>query len=438
MSNQDKWSRRQFVGLSGALLGGIWAAPYFVPASVLSAPGRVGANDRIGVGYIGCGRRSAQLRNLPQSARIVAASDLDLPRAQAVAERYGGQAFVDYRQLLESGDVDAVVIATPDHWHALPSIHACQAGKDVYCEKPLTLTIAEGRLMVSAARKHDRVFQTGSQQRSTVANREACRLVREGHLGKVLEVIGHNYPSPWLCKFPAQDPPAGLDWDAWCGQAPLRPFHNDIFTPRANPGWISFRDYSGGEMTGWGAHGLDQVQWALGMDETGPVEIWTEGEAFQPPVYTAPESRKRGDAAGSHPQVSFRYANGVTLKLADGPPGGCVVVGERGKITIDRGKFKIEPAELSRELLSNPKLASDGSEQHMQNWIDCIQSRQKPAADVEIGHRSATLCHLGNIARELGRKLRWDPAKETFPDDNEASALVARDQRQPYQFPQQL
>lgn len=189
--------------------------------------------------------------DLPPEARIVAAADVQLSRAEAVAQRFGGVAYQDYRDLLDSKDVDAVVVATPDHWHALPSIHACQAGKDVYCEKPLTLTIREGRQMVDAARMNNRVLQTGSQQRSMVANRVACQWVREGQLGRVIEVIGSNYPSPWHCDLPAQDVPEGLNWDAWCGQTTPRPFHQDIFISRSNPGWISFRDYSGGEMTGW-------------------------------------------------------------------------------------------------------------------------------------------------------------------------------------------
>ena len=437
MMSPSKRPRRQFLQSAAAAAASAFAAPYFVASSVFSAPGRPGPNDQIGIGYIGCGRRSAQLRNLPKDARIVAASDVDFRRAQAVADRYGGRAYDDYRRMLDSDDVAAVVVATPDHWHALPSIHACQAGKDVYCEKPLTLTIAEGRLMVAAARKYQRVFQTGSQQRSMLANRVAGQLVRDGRIGKIIEVIGHNYPSRWESELPAQNGPRGLDWGAWCGQAPLRSFHNDIFTPRASPGWISFRDYSGGEMTGWGAHGLDQVQWALGMDDSGPVEVWTDGGPFRPPTYASPESRNRGESRCSQPRVFFRYANGVTLRLADGPRGGGVFVGERGRITIDRGGFRIEPTALSQELLGEIELAgADGN--HLQNWIDCIKSRTRPVADVAIGHRSATLCHLGNIARCVSRKLRWDPVKETFPRDAEASALVARSQRPPYQLPQRL
>jgi len=427
------FARRAFLRRTAAAAAGAVAAPLFIPSSALAAPGRPGANDRINVGYIGAGRRAGQLLDLPPEARIVAAADVQLSRAEAVAQRYGGRAYQDYRELLDSKDVDAVVVATPDHWHALPSIHACQAGKDVYCEKPLTLTIREGRQMVDAARKYKRVVQTGSQQRSMVANRVACQWVRDGHLGKVIEVIGSNYPSPWHCDFPTQDVPDGLNWDSWCGQTKPRPFHNDIFISRSNPGWISFRDYSGGEMTGWGAHGLDQVQWALGMDESGPVEVWTEGVPFDPPTYAKPEPRARGEKPGTYPQVVYRYANGVQLRLADGPPGGAVFVCERGRITIDRGNFEIDSPDLERELRKSVDLKPEPGNEHLRNWVACIKSRETPVADVEIGHRSATVCHLGNIARETGRRLQWDPLSEQFVNDDVANTLVSREQRAPYQ-----
>jgi predicted dehydrogenase len=433
MVSQSVDTRRGFLRNAAIAAAGIASAPYFVPSSVLAGPSRPGANDRINVGYIGAGRRALQVMDLPPDARIIAAADVQLSRAEAVADKYQGVAFQDYRRLLDLKDIDAVVVATPDHWHTLPSIHACQAGKDVYCEKPLTLTIREGRQMVDAARRYNRVVQTGSQQRSMVANRVACQWVREGRLGKVIEVIGSNYPSPWFCEFPAQATPAGLDWDVWCGQTKPRPFHNDIFISRSNPGWISFREYSGGEMTGWGAHGLDQVQWALGMDESGPVEVWTEGVPFRPPTYTMPEPRSRGEKPGTYPEVVFRYANGVTLRLADGPPGGAVFVCERAKITIDRGQFKLDSPELEKELRGTVDLTPEAGNEHLKNWVACMRSRENPAADVEIGHRSTTVCHLGNIARETGRRLKWDPVKEQFVDDAAANALVSREQRAPYQ-----
>jgi predicted dehydrogenase len=427
-------TRRRFLQ-GGAGLAAAFCAPWIVPRSALAAPGAPGANERIGVGYVGFGRRAPQI-GLTRDAATVAVADCNLPQAEAVAARYQAKAFLDYRKMLELPEVDAVIVATPDHWHALPSIHACQAGKDVFCEKPLSLTIREGRAMAAAARKYGRVFQTGSQQRSDARCRFGCELVRNGRIGKVHTVLSANYPSPWHCGLPGEPVPAGLDWDLWCGPTEPRPFHSELYPCRARPGWLSFHAYSGGEMTGWGSHGLDQVQWALGTDDTGPVEIWTEGEKFDPPTYTEPETKSRGDAICSKPNVFMRYAGGAVMRLGGGPGGGAVFIGEKGRITIDRGRVTAEPAELLDEPLPADAVRLEASNNHVQNWFDCIRSRKPAVADVEIGHRSATVCHLGNIARWLSRKAVWDPAAEVFPGDDEANAYLERPMRKPYQLPE--
>jgi predicted dehydrogenase len=432
--NRERMSRRRFVHGCAAAGAGL-VMPYVIPSHVLAGEGRPGANDRIGVGYIGVGRRAAQLMNLPDEGQMVAVADCNRPRADEVAAKRNCEAHYDYHELLARDDIDAVVVASPDHWHTLHCIDACQAGKDVYCEKPMTLTIREGRQLVQAVRKYGRVFQTGSQQRSMAPNRQGCELIRNGRLGKVHTVLGANYATPWECALPEQPVPEGIDWDAWCGQTDVVPYNKDIYTPRANPGWISFRPWSGGEMTGWGAHGLDQVQWALGMDESGPVEVWTEGPAFAPPTYKMPGSRGDGNSICEKPTVLFRYADGTVLKLGGGPGGGAVFISDAGKITIGRNSLKAEPEELA-EPMEDPKVRLYVSDNHMQNWFDCMRSREKPVADVEIGHRSTTVCHLGNIARWLGRKLQWDPETETFPGDDEANALVSREQREPYRIPE--
>ena len=437
-STQPTVSRREFLRRGAVLTAAAVAAPYLIPHGVLAAEGRLGANDRIGIGGIGVGRQGSGVTRSAanaKSGRLVAVADANINRAKQFAAPFKAEAYQDYHKLLARKDVDAIVTATPDHWRALVSIHSCQAGKDVYAEKPMSHTIREGRLMVEAARKYKRVFQAGSQQRSQAANRVGCELVRTGRIGKVQKVIAHNYPSPWECAFPAQPVPEGLDWDLWCGPCEVVPYHIELCTPRSKPGWISFRPYSGGEMTGWGAHGLDQVQWALGMDESGPIELWTDGQKFDPPTYKEPEGRGRGEKLCAVPKVFFRYAGGIEMELANGPAGGAVFIGEKGKITIDRGVCKSDPPELAAEALKASGL-KDAS--HMQNWLDCIKSREKPVADVEIGHRSATVCHLGNIARWAGRRLKWDPVKEVFPDDAEANKLLDRTRRKPYQLPEKV
>jgi predicted dehydrogenase len=435
MNHPSNLSRRQFFHRGAALAAAGVAVPYLIPSGVLAAEGQPGANDRIGIGGIGIGRQgSGVLQNAinQKDCRFIGIADVYLPRAQETCKRLKGEAYQDYRKLLERKDVDAIVTATPDHWRALVSIHACQAGKDVYAEKALSLTIREGRLMVEAARKYKRVFQVGSQQRSQAVNRLACEYIRSGKLGKIKEVVGCNYPSPWECALPAQPVPKGLDWDMWCGPAPLVPFNKDLFTPRAQPGWLSFRPFSGGEMTGWGAHGIDQIQWALGMDESGPVEVWTEGPRFNPPTYAESESRARGDKICQSPMIFFRYANGVVVRLDKGSGGGGIFYGEHGKLDLTRGAVKTNPAEIGEEIT---RQAKGGDQNHVRNWLDCIKTRAKPVAEVEIGHRSISVCHLGNVARWIGRKLRWDPVQEVFPDDSEANGYLDRPRRKPYELP---
>jgi predicted dehydrogenase len=410
-----------------------------LPGGVLGAEGRPGANDRIGIGFVAIGRQAsdllAMLPGIPE-VRVLAFADLDLKRAQAAGAKHQAAAMQDYRQLLERKDVDAIITATPDHWRALVCVQACQAGKDVYAEKPLTLTIHEGRLLVAAARKYGRVFQTGSQQRSSWPNRCGCALVRQGALGRITRVLAHNYPSPWECELPSAPVPEGLDWDRWCGPVQPVAFHPDLYAPRANPGWISIRPFSGGEMTGWGAHGLDQVQWGLGMDASGPLEVWTEGPSYAPPVYRAPESRARGDKVCSQPKVFFRYAGDIVVELGDGPAGGAVFLGDKGRLTIDRGVCKSDPPEIAENALEQRPAGL--TENHLRNWVNCLKSRGRPVADVEIGHRSATVCHLANIARWTGRRLHWDPAKEMFVDDRAADELLDRPRRKGYELPERV
>ena len=430
MAAGENITRRRFLKRTAACALGGLAAPEIVGRAVLGGQGAPGANERLNVGFIGTGHRARLLMNqMPAGGEIVAICDVFLSRCDEARNEPNlkekaakWRVYQDYRKLLEEKDIQAVVVPTTDHGRVLPCIHACQAGKDIYAEKPLTLTIHEGRVLVNAVRKHKRVFQTGSQQRSMEMNRFACELVRTGGIGKLREVLGCNYTGPGQCEgFPEEPIPEGLNWDMWCAQTRLKPYNS-----RLHFGWMGCKDYSGGEMTNWGAHGLDQVQWALGADDAGPVELWPESE-------------------GPNGTVYLRYSSGVLVKLelAQGPMGGAIFIGDKGKIEIDRNRFTATPPELVKnppepqkaEIWEGPGWQA---KYHIQDWLDCIKTRARPVADVEIGHRSISVCHLANIARTVGRKLQWDPRDEKFVGDDEADAYLARPRRKGYELPDPL
>ncbi|MCX8035758.1 MAG: Gfo/Idh/MocA family oxidoreductase [Candidatus Sumerlaeia bacterium] len=420
MSDFQKMSRRVFLK-NHAVAAAV--APLILRPGVLGAAGRPGANDRILIGVIGTGGRARQLMNqMPPDGRIVAISDCYIKRME---EAMAGKdvkwnMYQDYRKMFEKEKLDAVLVATPDHGRVLPCIRACEAGLDVFAEKPLTLTVAEGRVLVNVVRKTGRVFQVGSQQRTMEMNAYACALVRNSGIGRIQRVVGKCYTGPrTIPQLPEEPIPEGDDWDTWLGPTPYLPFNSKL-----QFGWMSWRNYSGGEMTNWGAHGIDQIQWALGMDGTGPVEVW--------PV-----------TAGPNGKVSMRYANGVTVDFEspDIPPGGALFIGEKGRVKIDRNDFEVEPPELAKDAPDRAvRQPWEGpgwiSRPHMQNWLDCIKTRKRPNADVEIGHRSVTICHILNIARELGRRLKWDPDKEQFVGDDEANACLDRPRRKGWELPQ--
>ncbi len=323
--------------------------------------------------------------------------------------------------MLDKEKLDAVYVGTTTHARALCCVHAVQSGADVYAEKPFTLTIEEGQVLVRAARTHERVVQIGTQCRSLEWYRWSNELVRSGALGKIEKVIAHNFVPPVRREAkPGQSVPNELNWDMWCNQAELVPYDDNDFHPSCER-WGKWWAFDGGGltwgMTGWGTHSLDMVQASLGTDDTGPVEV-------RPEKPGSPQS-----------PITMRYANGTILELAlpQGYGGfwGARYIGEKG--TIERTqKIQSDPPEL---VAGHPAYAGYPATPHLQNWIDCMRSRQRPHADVEIAHRSHTLCHLANIAREVGRCLRWDPAKEEFVGDDEANALRARPRRKGYELP---
>lgn len=425
-ANSTQLTRRRFLQ-TGAAAAGALALPTIIPSTAF------GANDRIVLGHVGIGGQgSGNLGGFLKykDISVAALCDVDSSRLEkglkTVAERgHTAEGFEDYRKLLERRDIDAVVVSTPDHWHALTTINACQAGKDVYCEKPLTLTILEGRKMVEAAREHDRVVQTGSQQRSSKEFRTACELVRNGAIGKVHTVlVGINTPNHPGKPIPDSDPPAELNYDLWLGPAPQRPFNKN----RVHYNFRFFRDYSGGQMTNWGAHHLDITQWGLGKDDSGPVKIEGTG-TFHPQHWHEVTETCR---------VTHTYADGTKVLVGQAQkdiPNGTTFIGTNGKIFVNRGKLVVEPEELGKQPLPEGAVRLYASDDHKRNFLDCIRSREKPICDVEIGHRSATVCHLGNIAIDLGRPLTWDPQAEEFPGDAEANARRLTAYRAPWALP---
>ncbi|MCC9607786.1 Gfo/Idh/MocA family oxidoreductase [Blastopirellula sp. JC732] len=416
-------SRRQFLKTSAAAAAGLAVAPAFVPSTAF------GANERIVTGHIGLGGQGrGNLGKFIKNA--VAICDVDSKHAEQAAKTVKDKAgteceiYGDYRKILDRKDIDAVVISTPDHWHALPTIEACQAGKDVYCEKPLTLTVVEGRKIVEAARANKRIVQTGSQQRSASNFRKACELVRSGYLGKLQTVLvgipGPNHPGKPI---PDSDPPAELDYDFWLGQAPLRPYNKN----RVHYNFRFFWDYSGGQMTNWGAHHIDIAHWGMGMDDSGPISV--DGKAtFHPEHWHDVTETCR---------ITYVYPNDVTMILGQKEkdiPQGTTFIGEKGQIFVNRGQFKATPGEIGEIKLTDSDVHLYDSSDHHKNFLDCIKSRELPICDAEIGHRTATACHLGNISCRLGRKIAWDAKSETISGDDEAAGMLSRPYRAPWEL----
>jgi predicted dehydrogenase len=417
----ENLNRRGFLRKAATASLGL-AIPYAVSARALGAEGKAGANDRLTVGFIGCGGISGfhfpwALGN--KRVEVVAVCDVDTERRLAAQQRVGNGCaeYSDYRSLLDRDDIDAVFVLTPDHWHTLIATNACEAGKDVYCEKPLTLSIEEAYSLINTVRRYGRVFQTGSQQRSSWEFRHACELVRNGYIGKVDLVRVGIGGAPQSDLTPDSAPPPGLNWNMWLGPAPYSPF-NSLRHPY-NFRW--FYDYSGGKMTDWGAHHNDIAQWGLGKDGTQPVLI--EGTATFPTagIY---------DTATTF-DIHYTHDTGQRV-ICSSDGAGVTFEGSEGKIHVDRGVLETEPAELRDMELAPGDLRLYNSPEHHENWFQCIQTRERPICDVEISAGSVIVCHLGNIAIRLGRAIQWDPATRRVVGDEEANRWLSRPYRAPW------
>ena len=425
MNPVRKPTRRRFLQAS--------AAGLTVPTILLADRERPKPSERITLGFIGVGVMGryhlGAFLNMAD-LQVVAVSDVVKERREDAKKRTethygknqkstykGCDIYNDFRDLLKRTDIDAVVIATPDHWHAIPCVMAARAKKDIYCEKPMTLTIGEGKKVVAAVRANKVIFQTGSQQRTEFGGkfRRAAEYIRSGRIGKVKTVTINVGDPARACDLAAEDVPEGTDWETWNGPSPKRGY-NHVLCPKGIhghfPAWRNYIEYAGGGLADMGAHHFDIAQWALGMDGSGPVKII-------PPM---DEKEKRG--------LRFIYANGV--EMTHGGPTDCVFVGEGGKLEVSRGHIKSDPASILETPLGEKDVKLDrGNSQH-RNWIECVRNRKDPICTVEIGHRSASICHLANIGYQLRRALRWDPVEEKFIEDEAANRMINRAMREPW------
>ncbi|MDX2151804.1 MAG: Gfo/Idh/MocA family oxidoreductase [Bryobacteraceae bacterium] len=427
------------------------SAPLFVPAAALGGQGRPAASDRVTLGVIGCGNQGTNdllsfLRD--ERVQIVAVCDVNRespgywdgriggrePARQYVEWHYarekrsgaykGCAAYEDFRKLMGREDIDAVLLALPDHWHAIPTIAAAKAKKHIYGEKPLSLTVADGRAMVEAVKASGVVFQTGSQQRSDARFRRACELVRNERIGKLKTVrCGLPGGTPDFARMGhRKDPepvPEGFNYDFWLWPAPEAPYS----PARCHVNYRWNLDYSGGQITDWGGHHPDIAHWAMDMDGSGPVAIRNaRGEFAKDKVWnTAVE-------------YSFEavYPSGVTMIVSSRERGGVTFEGTEGKVWVNRGAIEAEPKGLLEGDTGPQRLYE--SKDHFRNFVDCVLEKKQPVAPIEAAHRSITLGHLGNIALKLGRDLKWDPAKEVCIDDEAANKMLSRPMRGPWKL----
>ncbi len=420
--------RREFLRrTSGALA----TAPLFVPASILGKDGETAPSERITVGCIGVGGHGTH-RNLhhflqQKDARVVAVCDVDaknLKRGEELTNRrYGDRScatYKDFRQVLDRKDIDAVMISTPDHWHVLMSVLALKAGKDVQCEKP-TLTIEEGKILVKTVREHKKVFQTSTEDRSIPLYHRMAELVRNGRIGELKTIRVQLPQQPGKPGDPTPQPvPKHLDWDMWLGPAPFAEYTKDRVHFHFR--WVS--DYSGGIICDWGTHLFDTAQWANDTERSGPVKIEGKGTFWTGGLYDTPKEY----------HVDYTYANGVKMILDHGGTG-IRFEGSDGWIESPSWRAALrasDPKILTSKIgPDETRLFTNPAGEH-RNFLDCVKTRKDPYFPVDIGHRVSTVCHLGNIALELDRPLRWDPKAERFPDDEEANGKMSRTMRAPW------
>ncbi len=436
----NRQTRRTFFRTGSALALGGMMVPYTFTADAQETAKPKSASDRFGIGAIGMHNRGTYItRAAAAFGDVVAIADVDRQVAEKAKADFGGKAdlYEDYRKLLERKDVDVVMIGSPDHWHTAMAIDACRAGKDVFCEKPLTLTVAEGRPLVNVAKETEAVFQVGTWRRSEEHFRLACEMVRQGRLGKLQRVTCILGPNPQGGPFETKPVPAHLNWDMWLGQAPMV----DYCPERCHKLFRWWQEYSGGQMTDWGAHHIDIAQWVADRDRSGPVKI--DGKAEYPDV----------ENGYNHPikfEARLTYEDGVELLVVDEGRSGLLIEGTKGRIFVNRAGVSGEPAErlvddplpleqyrvYAHDNPAHPPGSGNlATKAHMANFFDCVKSRNTPISDAESQHRTVTMCHLANISMRLGRPIQWDGNKEQCVGDDEANGMLSRPQRAGYENP---
>jgi predicted dehydrogenase len=420
-ASKPQLNRRRFLQDTGFGL----VAPTVIASRALGSAAENPASERVVAALIGSGGRGMGLLGIHKDPRctIAAVCDVDQQRTAAAQKKIGDcDGYQDFRRILDRKDIDAVLIGTPDHWHAPITIMACQAGKDVYCEKPLCRTIHEGRKMVEAARRYDRVVQMGTQYRSIARTRRVCEWVRNGRLGKVHTVhLSHRPNRTHPCE-PAQPVPPNLDWDLWLGPTPWADYH----PLRCHFSFRWFMDYGGGSLADNGVHMFGVVSWAMGADHTGPVTIEATGRQAPNNLFDAPAEMT----------VRYKFADPAFEMIWEQPGKDNLSIDFVGSEATLSGFWKFEVTKGEADL--SPTRPDEHhlrvSDNHSSNWLECIATRRRPCMDVEIGHRVTTWSHLGNIAYLLGRKLQWDPATERFPNDEEANRMLHAPYREPWRI----
>lgn len=425
-------SRRDFLRRT-AITGAALAFPTIIPSRVLGKDGAVAPSNRIALASLGVGGQGTGNMNSflgEPDCQVVAVCDVDkhhVENAKRIVDgKYGNQdckAYGDFREMLARDDIDAISLGTPDHWHAIPAILAAKSGKDIYGEKPFTHDLQEGRAVIRALQQYGRVWQTGSWQRSGGQFRFACELVLNGRIGKVhtVEVGLPNGGAGGSEKYCS--PPAELDYEFWLGPSPWAPYSPD----RTHWNWRWQLDYGGGQMMDWIGHHADIAQWGLGTQYTGPVEVEPLGADFpREGLYTAPTSYK----------FAAKFANGATMIVANAsqqPKGmGARWIGDKGWVWVDRGGFDAEPKSLLKDIIGPEEINLLHSPGHWRNFLDCVKSRRSTLTPAEVAHRSASIGHLGLIALQVGRKIRWNPDTEEIAGDPAASRLLGRAKRAPW------